>query len=45
MGSMYCDEMDDGIRQRFDRELVDKNPQSPFRGEPLCEHIDEYRKE
>lgn len=44
IGLMYCDEVDDGIREGFDRELVHKNPQNPLRGDPLCEHIDEYRK-
>lgn len=44
IGLMYCDEVDDGIREGFDPQLIHKNPQNPLRGDPICEHIDEYHK-
>ncbi|MEW6266203.1 MAG: L-2-amino-thiazoline-4-carboxylic acid hydrolase [Thermodesulfobacteriota bacterium] len=42
IGLMYCDEVDDGIREGFDLNLVHSNPQNPLRGDTICEHVDEY---
>ena len=41
-GLLYCDEVDDGIREGFDPDLLHSNPQNPLRGHPICQHIDEY---
>ena len=44
IGLIYCDEVDDGIREGFDPNLKHKNLKNPMRGDPICEHIDEYCK-
>lgn len=44
IGLLYCDEVDDGIREGFDPNLKHKNLKNPMRGDPICEHIDEYCK-
>jgi len=42
IGLLYCDEVDDGIREGFDEKLAHSNPKNLLRGDDLCIHIDEF---
>jgi hypothetical protein len=42
IGLLYCEEVDDGIREGFDPALKHENPENPLKGGKNCVHIDSY---
>jgi hypothetical protein len=40
IGLLYCDSVDDGMREGFDPRLKHTNPKNPLRGDDTCEHHD-----
>jgi hypothetical protein len=42
IGLLYCDAVDDGIRDGFDPRLKHTNPKNPLRGDDICEHQDYF---
>ena len=42
IGLLYCDSVDDGLREGFDPRMKHLNPKNPLRGDEICEHCDYF---